>query len=99
YDVPGDPEDYVHRIGRTARADETGLALTLITRETRRKFDRIEKLTGMKVKLLPLPPELESAPRPNNGAPSQMNGDERRYDRRNYRGGKNRNRQNPRPTV
>lgn len=59
YDVPGDPEDYVHRIGRTARADETGLALTLVTRATKRKFDRIEKLTDIKVPILPLPPGLE----------------------------------------
>ncbi|TAK42073.1 MAG: DEAD/DEAH box helicase [Saprospiraceae bacterium] len=62
YDVPGDPEDYVHRIGRTARADETGLALTLVTRVTKRKFDNIEKLTGMKVAILPLPPGIEDVP-------------------------------------
>ncbi len=59
YDVPSDPEDYVHRIGRTARADETGVALTLITRQTTRKFQRIEKLTGMAVKRLPVPFEQE----------------------------------------
>lgn len=99
YDVPGDPEDYVHRIGRTARADETGLALTLVTRETKRKFDRIEKLTGIKVKLLPLPPELESSPRPGNGAPPPSNGEDRGSFKRRHRGGKNRNRQKPRPMV
>jgi superfamily II DNA/RNA helicase len=55
YDVPGDPEDYVHRIGRTARADETGVALTLVTPQTARKFARIENLTGMKVQRLPVP--------------------------------------------
>jgi superfamily II DNA/RNA helicase len=59
FDVPGDPEDYVHRIGRTARADATGVALTLVSRQGRRKFDRIEKLMGLKVQPIPLPPEME----------------------------------------
>ncbi len=62
YDVPGDPEDYVHRIGRTARADETGLALTLVTRATKRKFDNIERLTDIKVPILPLPDGIEDVP-------------------------------------
>lgn len=62
YDVPGDPEDYVHRIGRTARADETGLALTLVTPQMKYKFERIEKLTGIKVPIFPLPQEVEAAP-------------------------------------
>lgn len=62
YDVPGDPEDYVHRIGRTARADATGLAITLVTPATKRKFDRIEKLTAIKVPIFPLPAEIGSAP-------------------------------------
>jgi superfamily II DNA/RNA helicase len=34
YDVPHDPEDYVHRVGRTARAKKTGLAVTFVTRKT-----------------------------------------------------------------
>jgi superfamily II DNA/RNA helicase len=88
FDVPGDPEDYVHRIGRTARADATGVALTLVSQQGRRKFDRIEKLTGIAVKRLPLPPELESA----GGGGGQKSGDRqdgRRNDRR--RGGRNRN--------
>lgn len=59
FDVPGDPEDYVHRIGRTARADATGVALTLVSRQGRRKFEQIEKLTGIKVRPIPLPPDLE----------------------------------------
>ncbi len=55
FDVPNDPEDYVHRIGRTARADETGVALTLVSRDGLRKFSRIEQLMEMKVRRLPLP--------------------------------------------
>ncbi len=59
FDVPGDPEDYVHRIGRTARADATGVALTLVGRHGRRKFEQIEKLTGIKVRQIPLPQDIE----------------------------------------
>lgn len=59
FDVPSDPEDYVHRIGRTARADATGVALTLVGRLGKRKFDQIEKLTGIKVQQIPLPPDIE----------------------------------------
>ena len=55
FDVPNDPEDYVHRIGRTARADETGIAITLVGRDGLRKFSRIEHFMEMKVKRLPLP--------------------------------------------
>ena len=72
FDVPGDPEDYVHRIGRTARADATGVALTLVSRLGRRKFERIEKLMGLKVKQLPLPPELADR---QSGAGSGGSGD------------------------
>src|SRR5690606_39435841 len=43
YDVPGDPEDYVHRIGRTARADTTGTAITFINDKDQNKFARIER--------------------------------------------------------
>lgn len=61
FDVPGDAEDYVHRIGRTARADESGVAYTFINRRDRRKFLRIEELMGMKVKHMPLPDELAAS--------------------------------------
>ena len=46
WDVPPDPEDYVHRIGRTARAETTGTAVTLINERDQRKFFSIEKLIG-----------------------------------------------------
>ncbi len=62
YDVPGDAEDYVHRIGRTARADTTGVALTLINEDEMYKFDRIEKLIEKVVMKAPLPPELGEGP-------------------------------------
>jgi superfamily II DNA/RNA helicase len=49
YDVPGDAADYVHRIGRTARAKTSGVAITLVSRADKYKMDRIEKLIGQTV--------------------------------------------------
>ena len=49
YHVPGDPEDYVHRVGRTARADKKGKAITLINQRDQSAFLRIEKLTDQEV--------------------------------------------------
>lgn len=62
YDVPGDAADYVHRVGRTARASTTGVALTLVTPDDMYKFARIEKLIESEVPKLPLPKELGEAP-------------------------------------
>ena len=55
FDVPSDAEDYIHRVGRTARAESTGVALTFIGPAEKRKFSNIEKLIGSEVKKLPLP--------------------------------------------
>src|SRR4051794_18854982 len=49
YDVPWQPDDYVHRIGRTGRAGMTGIAITLATREDAEAVQRIEKLIGHKI--------------------------------------------------
>ncbi len=62
YDVPVDGEDYVHRIGRTARAATKGTAITLISGMEQNKFSRIEKLIQKTVEKMPLPPELGEAP-------------------------------------
>jgi superfamily II DNA/RNA helicase len=62
YDVPGDAEDYIHRIGRTARASSTGIALTFINEYDQQKFFQIETLIGAEVKKLPLPEHLGSGP-------------------------------------
>jgi ATP-dependent RNA helicase RhlE len=58
YDAPPDAEDYVHRIGRTARAASTGTAVTFIDGKDLRRFQRIEELIAMKVKRMPIPEEL-----------------------------------------
>ncbi len=62
YDVPGDAEDYVHRVGRTARATSSGLAITLINERDMMSFQEIEELIGSKVMKLPLPAGLGDAP-------------------------------------
>jgi superfamily II DNA/RNA helicase len=49
FDVPWQPDDYVHRIGRTGRAGAKGIAITLATRAEAELVDRIEKLTGQKI--------------------------------------------------
>ncbi len=56
YDVPNDAEDYVHRIGRTARAARKGAAITLVSSEDMRKFKRIEAFLGKEIPRRPLPP-------------------------------------------
>ena len=49
FDVPWQPDDYIHRIGRTGRAGMKGIAITLATREDAEAIDRIEKLIGHKI--------------------------------------------------
>jgi superfamily II DNA/RNA helicase len=49
YDVPPDPEDYIHRIGRTARAERTGVAITFINPKDQMRFLTIENLMGIEV--------------------------------------------------
>jgi len=63
FDVPHDAEDYVHRVGRTARAEATGIALTLVSPVDMDKFHRIENLIGQLVFKIPLPLELGEGPK------------------------------------
>ena len=62
YDVPQDPEDYVHRIGRTARAGAEGCAITFVSLDDQSRFQHIEKFLGKDIYKVPLPPELGEAP-------------------------------------
>lgn len=55
YDVPHDAEDYVHRIGRTARADRDGIAITLVNEDDMYAFHQIEKFLAKDIKKNPLP--------------------------------------------
>jgi superfamily II DNA/RNA helicase len=49
YNVPADPEDYVHRIGRTARAQSDGVAITFVSKKERTQLARIEKFLGVPI--------------------------------------------------
>lgn len=62
FDVPHDPEDYIHRIGRTARAESKGTAITFICDTDQRRFARIEEMIGYPVNKMPLPEFLGSGP-------------------------------------
>lgn len=60
FDVPRDAEDYVHRVGRTARAARKGAALTLVSHTDLHRFKRIEKLIGNEIPKIALPAHLAS---------------------------------------
>ncbi|MBP9195432.1 MAG: DEAD/DEAH box helicase [Saprospiraceae bacterium] len=62
YDVPKNAEDYVHRVGRTARADTTGVALTFINEKDMFDFAQIEALIEATVPKIPVPPGMGEAP-------------------------------------
>lgn len=62
FDVPNDGEDYIHRIGRTARAASTGTAITFISEAEQRKFATIEDLLGKQVDKIPVPSEFGEVP-------------------------------------
>ncbi|MDE5730419.1 MAG: DEAD/DEAH box helicase [Alistipes sp.] len=78
YDVPHDPEDYIHRIGRTARASATGRAVTFVNEEEQGKFHRIEQFIEREVEKLPLPDGVGEAPEYNPSAFSGRGGRGRR---------------------
>jgi superfamily II DNA/RNA helicase len=73
FDVPHDGEDYVHRIGRTARAEAEGAAYTLVSLKEQKKFFSIEKLLGKEVPKITIPAELGEQPayNPQTKAPQQ----------------------------
>ena len=62
YDVPPDPEDYVHRIGRTARAQTTGTAITFVNENDDKRFKRIEQLIQKEVPKYNLPESIGPSP-------------------------------------
>lgn len=93
YDVPHEAEDYVHRIGRTARAGAEGRAVTLVSSRDQAKFGQIENFLGKPVPKDEIPAELGEAPeyrpdRRNRGRGQGRNG------RPEGRNGKSKNRDN-----
>lgn len=63
FDVPNDAEDYVHRIGRTARAQTQGVGITFITEDKQYDFHKIEQLIGTVIYKVPLPAHFDEAPK------------------------------------
>ena len=89
FDVPHDAEDYVHRIGRTARAKTTGMAITLVSPEDMYRFSKIERLIERELEKLQPPTELGEGPqwearskgsgRPGGGRPGGNGGSNKRF--------------------
>lgn len=65
FDVPYDVEDYVHRIGRTARAGDSGMAITFVSPEDQHLFEKIEQFLQKKIYRIPVPSELGESPEYN----------------------------------
>lgn len=78
YDVPHDPEDYIHRIGRTGRANADGVSITFVCEAEQGKFRRIEEFIEKDIYKIPLPPTIGPGPEYN---PKSFT---RRNPRRNY---------------
>ena len=62
YDVPGDQDDYIHRVGRTARANAKGRGITLVSEKDQIAFKRIEDFIGKSIEKMPPPDGLGDAP-------------------------------------
>ncbi|MDY6801080.1 MAG: DEAD/DEAH box helicase [Bacteroidota bacterium] len=78
YDVPQDAEDYVHRVGRTARAKATGVALTFINQDDMFRFKQIETLIETEIIKMPVPPEIGESPKWNAKT-------DKKYNSKNYK--------------
>lgn len=86
FDVPRDAEDYVHRIGRTARADRDGVAITFINEDDIVYFKQIEKLLKKEIEKVALPEGLGKGPEYKLPEKQKGRGRGRRNDRRDRRG-------------
>lgn len=89
YDVPREAEDYVHRIGRTARAGLSGKAVTLVGGRDQQRFGQIERFLGNDVRKEPLPAEFGDAPEYNPNKNNDKNKRYRRYNTKSRHGNKN----------
>ena len=94
YDVPHDAEDYVHRIGRTARAGAEGQAITLVSEKDQPQFRSIEKFLEKDIEKRPVPSELGDAPAYRTDGKSGGRGGRRNGGRR---GGKGQQRKGRKP--
>lgn len=89
FDVPYDSEDYVHRIGRTARANNDGVALTFVSEKEQSNFKSIENFLEKEIYKIPVPAELGEAPEYKPRSYNNKRGDNSK--RRNFGGKRNNN--------
>ena len=89
FDVPHDSEDYVHRIGRTARANNDGVALTFISEKEQSNFKSIENFLEKEIDKIPVPAELGEAPEYKPRSYNNKRGDSSK--RRSFGGKRNNN--------
>lgn len=89
FDVPQDAADYVHRVGRTARANTTGEAITIVNEKDIRRVHKIEKLIGQPIKKLHPPEELGQGPEWQEYRPPKNRGKNNRINKKRYYGNKN----------
>ncbi|MCH5222155.1 MAG: DEAD/DEAH box helicase [Muribaculaceae bacterium] len=88
YDVPHEAEDYVHRIGRTARADADGKAVTFVSERDALRFSKIEKFLKIAVRREPVPVEFGAAPTEKVGTVPEKyrkGGTRKQYRKKNFR--------------
>lgn len=97
FDVPHDSEDYVHRIGRTARANNDGVALTFVSEKEQSNFKSIENFLEKEIYKIPIPSELGEAPeyKPRSFNKGKYGNNSKR---RNFRGKNNGGKGNNRPS-
>lgn len=83
YDVPNDSEDYVHRIGRTARANNDGVAITFVNEKEQSNFKNIENFLEKEIYKIPVPAELgespEYAPRTRSNSHNNSSRNKKRF--------------------
>ena len=90
YDVPHDAEDYVHRIGRTARAQRDGIAITFVSDQDMYYYRTIEQFLHHEITRIPLPDGLGEGPAYQTGGREKEKGKSRgRYNRKRYHGNRN----------
>jgi ATP-dependent RNA helicase RhlE len=97
FDIPNEPETYVHRVGRTGRAGASGTALSLCGADEREQFASIERLTRRKIQKLETPSPLK-ATRGNQPAARRERGHRQESRRRSGSGGSSRRRSRGRDT-
>ena len=88
YDVPNDCEDYVHRIGRTARANNDGCAITFVNEKEQTNFKTIEDFIEKTIYKIPVPDELGEAPQYTPKSKSDKKGGNKKGSRKYYHKGK-----------